>query len=378
MSRGRPATPLGTFGKITVTRLDNGSWEASTYYRMRNGKRKHPTARGKSRSAAENALKVKCADLDTTASDTTTLSTTSPLTDLLVHWIDRHDVGENTRNTYRRCIDLHVRPGIGNIRLNELTTPIVQMFLDSLAASPGTAHTARAVLSSAVGMAVRWGVMNYNVVRDARLPKKRKKDPQVLTDDEIRGYRARVKAWCGGNSMGPARGDGLLEIVDVCIGSGCRIGEVLALRWEDVDLTAQTITVTGTIDKATGKRQGWPKTESSRRTIVVQPIAVEALQRQWDKPAREHLGEAVFPRRTGAWRSVDSVETRLRDARGEDLGHIVPHSFRHTVATRIERRFGMLAASRYLGHSSTAVTEQVYVARPEVVADYTAAFQVDT
>lgn len=374
MGRGRVEKPLGTFGEINTTELPNGTWQADTRYRMRNGVTKRVRARGKSAHAATQALKGKCADLEGTAADTDTLTTTSTLQILLVQWIERHDCSENTRNTYKRCIDLHITPGIGSIRLNELTTPIVQVFLDSL--TPGTAHTARAVLSSALGMAVRWGLMSHNVVRDTKLQKKKRSDPTSLSDDEILEYRRRIKEWCGGNSMGPARGDGLLEIIDVCIGSGCRIGEVLALRWEDVDLDAGTVTVAGTIDKSTGKRKNWPKNGSSRRTIPVTPAAVDALQRQWDKPAREYLGEPVFPRRTGEWRSVDSVETRLRDARGDGMDHITPHAFRHTVATRIERRFGMLAASRHLGHSSTAVTEQVYVARPEVIADYTSAFKV--
>lgn len=375
MSRGRPATPLGTFGKIHTEKLDNGKWVASCYVKLSNGKRKRPTARGTSENKAISALKVKCKAIDTTAADTGALTTTSPLSVLMEQWIGRHDVSENTRNTYQSCIDLHISPGIGSIRLNELTTPIVQVFLDGL--TPGTAHTARAALSSALGMAVRWGVMPTNVVRDTKLPKKKRRDPYVLTEDEILEYRDRITAWSGGNQYGPARGDGLLEIVDVCIGSAARIGEVLALRWEDVDLDAGTITISGTIDKDTGKRKDWPKTESSRRTITVTTIAVDALRRQWEKPSREILGEPVFPRRTGEWRSVDSVETRLRDARGDGMDHITPHAFRRTAATKIERRFGMLAASRYLGHSSTAVTEQAYVSRPEIIADYTSAFGVE-
>ncbi|MDN6478299.1 MAG: hypothetical protein L0K58_10380, partial [Corynebacterium variabile] len=59
---------------------------------------------------------------------------------------------------------------------------------------------------------------------------------------------------------------------------------------------------------------------------------------------------------------------------GED--DITPHDFRKTVATRIERDHGMLSASRYLGHSSTAVTEKAYLARPEILPDLTASFSV--
>lgn len=372
MGRGRPATPLGSYGEINVTQLDSGKWQAETRMRLKSGQRKRVRARGKSKTAAENALKAKCAGLKATTS-TGTLTDTSTLTTLLDYWIDRHDVSESSKITYRRCIDLHIKPNLGDVQLNELSTVVLQQFLDDL--THGTAQTARAVLGNAVKAAVRLGVMSGNPVRDTELPKKGKKEPRALTDAEILTYRTRLVKWCGSNQRGPKRGEGLAEIIDVCIGSGCRIGEVLSLRWCDVDMDAGTISVTGTIDKATGSRKDMPKTVKSRRIIPVADIAVDALRRQWEKPYRQFLGEPVFPTRTGTYRTVDNVEKRLRDARdGED--DITPHDFRKTVATKIEREHGMLAASRYLGHSSTAVTEQAYLARPEVLPDLTASFAV--
>ncbi|WP_417288485.1 tyrosine-type recombinase/integrase [Corynebacterium variabile] len=372
MTRGRPATALGTYGEINTTQLPTGMWQAETRMRLQSGHRKRVRARGKSRTAAIDALKVKCRDLDATT-DTGTLTSTSTLTALLTYWIDRHDVSESSKMTYRRCIDLHITPNLGDVRLNELTTAGLQGFLDRL--PHGTAKTARAVIGCAVKEATRLNVMASSPVQNTRLPKVEKREPRALTDAEITAYRTRLVQWCGGNQMGPKRGAGMVEIIDVCIGSGCRIGEVLALRWCDVDLKAGTITIAGTIDKATGTRKDMPKTVKSRRTIPVAGIALDALQRQWDRPVRQFLGEPVFPTRTGTYMTVDNAEKRLRDARdGED--DITPHDFRKTVATKIERDHGMLAASRYLGHSSTAVTEQAYLARPEVMPDYTGSFAV--
>lgn len=213
--------------------------------------------------------------------------------------------------------------------------------------------------------------MGHNPVRDTRLAKKKRKHVQALTDEQMDAYREHIIKWCGSNQYGPKRGESLLEIVDVLRGTGCRIGEVLALRWQDVDLEAGTITIAGTIDEGRG-RKDMPKTEKSRRTIHAAPIALEALQRQWDKEYRELFGEPVFPTITGEYRSVRNTETRLRAARGELK--IVPHDFRRTVATRIEAKYGLLAASRHLGHESTTVTEQVYLAVPDVLPDYTQAW----
>lgn len=372
MTRGRPATALGTYGEINTTQLPTGMWQAETRMRLQSGKRKRVRARGKSRTAAIDALKIKCRDL-TDTTDTGLLTSTSTFNALLDYWIEHHDMADRTRKIYRSCITLHIRPALGDVCLNELNTPMLQMFLDSL--SQGTEKTARAALGGAVSLAVKWGIMPANPVRDTTPRKVETKEVRALTDDEILTYRTRLVEWCGSNKTGPKRGEGLVEIIDVCIGSGMRIGEVLALRWCDVDLEAGTVAVSGTMDDDAKTRKDSPKTVKSRRIIPVAPIALEALRRQWDKPARQFLGEPVFPSREGTYRTVTSVEDRLRKARnGED--DITPHDFRKTVATRIERDHGMLSASRYLGHSSTAVTEKAYLARPEILPDLTASFSV--
>lgn len=366
MARGRPATPLGTHGKITgPTQLPSGKYRAYTTLRLPNGQSVQVQATAASKTATLRALEENC-QRRLQGSNTTQLSTTSSLVRLLEEWLPRHEVSERTKEIYEQNIRLHITPGIGDVRLNELTTPLLQLFLEGL--TPANAKTARAVLGSACSLAVRWGLMGHNPVRDTRLSKRKRKPVRVLTDVEMDAYRARLVEWCGGNQYGPKRGEGLVEIMDVVRGTGCRIGEVLALRWQDVDLEAGTITIAGTIDEGRG-RKDMPKTEKSRRTIHAAPIAVEALKRQWGKEYREFLGEPVFPTATGEYRTVRNTETRLRAARGDMK--IVPHDFRRTVATRIEAKYGMLAASRHLGHESTSVTEQSYLATPELLPDYT-------
>nr|DAL10381.1 MAG TPA_asm: Integrase [Caudoviricetes sp.] len=365
MARGRPATPLGSHGEIRLRVQDSGKYQADTLLRLANGKIVRVRATGKTKTAARRALEKRCHDR-LAGDDTDTLTTDSPLAQLLDEWLPQHPVGESTKTTYMKCIRLHIVPGLGAVRLNEIGTPLVQKFLNSL--TPGTVRTARAILSSSLGLAVRWGLMANNPVRDTVMPRREKQDVRVLTDDEMDEYRARLVAWCGTNGHGPARGEGLVEIIDVIRGSGVRIGEALALRWQDVDLENGRITITGTTDER-GGRQGIPKTEKSNRTIPVTAGAVDALRRQRMKPYAAVLGEPVFPTRTGNYRTVNNTETRLRKARG-DLD-VRPHHFRKTVSTRIEAKYGLLAASRYLGHSSTKVTEQAYLGRPEVIDDYT-------
>ncbi|HIW95175.1 MAG TPA: site-specific integrase [Candidatus Corynebacterium gallistercoris] len=373
MTRGRPATPLGTLGTIHTTQLPNGTWQADARYRTTTGQTKRLRARAKSKTAAERALKEKARDKAATTT-IQNLTNTSTLTALLNHWLPRHNVTETTRTTYAKAIRLHITPTIGHARLNEITTPMLQTFLEQH--PPGTAKTCRAVLSAALGQAVRWGLITHNPTTNTNPPHREKKNPDALTDEQIQAYRTAIRTWCGTNTHGQQRGDGLPEIIDVLIGTGLRIGECLALRWQDVDLDAGTITITGTIDKETGTRVERTKTPTSRRTIHAAPIALQALKDQRAKGYEQYLGEAVFPSYRGGYRTVINVNRQLRLARPPELAWVTPRSFRSTVSTRIEQEYGLLAASRHLGHASTAVTESAYLSRPAVQPDYTSALTV--
>lgn len=370
MARGRPATTPGTHGEIMYRTTKSGRVTARALLRLYSGQTVDIAATGTSKTAAKRALEARCVERLGTTNEGT-LTNTSTLKQLLDAWHEQHDASPRTLTTYRRCMDSTITPAIGALRLNEIATHRLQLFLDGLTES--TARTARAVLGGAFSLAVRWGLLDRNPVRETKLKKRVKKEVHALTDQQITTYRSAVKAWCDGEDGQRERGFGLLEIVDVLIGSGMRIGEVLALRWEDVDLDNAVVTIRGTTDEENG-RKDFPKTASSRRSIRVAPIAVRALQRQRERLASGVFGEIVFPSIRGTYRTVNNVERQLREARGKLT--ITPHDFRKTVSTRIEAEHGLLAASRHLGHSSSTVTEQAYLAAPTVVDDYTHAFEV--
>lgn len=369
MAKGRPVQPLGTYGAISCTPQPNGKVVAATRLRLENGQYKKVRATGKSENDAENNLKTKIIEI-LKAGETLEVHTNSTLAELIEFWENSpRDLAPKSIATYAKVVRLHIKPKIGALRLREVTTARLQAFLNSLPA--GTAKTARAVLGNAIGEAVRLGAMNTNPVRDTKLPKRKKKEVNALTDAEMDEMRAVVKEWVGGNRFGPPRGELLVEVLDLLRGSGLRIGEALGLRWQDVDLENGIISVYGTTDDK-GGRQDYPKTTLSRRRIPVAPVAVEALKRQAKKPYHDVMGDIVFPTSTGKFWTVQNFETRLRDARGELK--IKPHDYRKTVSTRIEAKYGLLAASRYLGHSNTLVTQQAYLAVPEVQPDYADAF----
>lgn len=369
MPRGRPATPLGSHGEIRFYELPTGKVRARTLLRLHNGKTVNVEATATSKTAAKRSIEQRCSER-LGVGESTTISATSKLAQLLDAWHEQHEAKERSKEVYKSAIDKHIKPALGDVRLNELSTQRLQFFLDSL--TKGNVRTCNAVLSSAMSLAVRWDVMPSNPMRETKRRKAEKKPVRALTDAQINEYRQSVEAWIKDAPAGYKRGDGLLEIIDVLCGSGMRIGEVLALRWEDINLEKGLVHLCGTVDNK-GGRSDTPKTDSSRRTIHVASVAVDALKRQYSKEHTAHLPMA-FPSTRGNYRTVVNVERQLRDGRGELK--IVPHDFRKTVATRIEDQFGTLAASRHLGHANTTVTESSYLASPEIQPDLTTSFEI--
>ncbi|WP_345118037.1 site-specific integrase [Ornithinibacter aureus] len=172
----------------------------------------------------------------------------------------------------------------------------------------------------------------------------------------------------------------MADIIDLMLATGCRIGEILALRWSDLDLDGDlpVLTVSGTIKTETGKgtyRKPTPKTDASRRTVVLPRFAAELLRVRREF-ATTNENDAVFATRNGTWHQVVNVERRWRQIR-KDTGYewVTPHTFRKTVATLISEAATSELASRQLGHSSSQVTRDHYIARPPVSADLSEVLQ---
>ena len=110
---------------------------------------------------------------------------------------------------------------------------------------------------------------------------------------------------------GPRHTGDLADIVDLLLATGARIGEVLALRWEDLDLAAArpTLTISGTIVYVKGKgffRQAWTKSDAGYRTIVLPQFAVAMLlARKLNAASNPH--DAIFASRRGTWLSPNNV-----------------------------------------------------------------------
>lgn len=207
--------------------------------------------------------------------------------------------------------------------------------------------------------------------------------------DDLDAVRAAIREWANAERRNGRKSLDLPDIVDMLIATGMRIGELLALRWSDIELTAPPerrndetwfpwLMVNGQITSK-GKRVDYGKTHAAIRPIALPDWAVAILRRRkLEQPPNDI--DAVFASRNGTWHFPGNVQSRLWHIRQLDeyaeiaaLSDVSPHSFRRTVATEIDEIYDADAAKDQLGHTSKTVTERHYINRRLVVPDYRAA-----
>ncbi|WP_328534798.1 site-specific integrase [Micromonospora zamorensis] len=158
------------------------------------------------------------------------------------------------------------------------------------------------------------------------------------------------------------------------LATGARIGEILALRWEDLDLAAKrpTLTICGTLVFVKGQgffRQPWTKSDAGWRMVVLPRFAVGMIMAR-KLVAADNPHDAIFASRRGTWLSPNNVRRQWREPRAHtDLAWVTPHTFRKTVATLIKEETDTKSAAAQLGHSSEEVTATYYIAEPAQTPD---------
>ncbi|WP_036278224.1 tyrosine-type recombinase/integrase [Microbacterium sp. CH12i] len=378
----RPRLTIGTYGEITTRRRPSGRTEARARYRDWDGATRLVQASGDTAAVATHALKAKCVDRNLIAPSAGSLTADSPFPELVAYWLEDIDLEDRlapgTRQLYERDMRTLVLPVFKDLTLREIGVARCDQFLKRLAKdSYSKAKHARVALRLALALAVRHEVLLRNPVdhvarlhRDARVP-------DAFTPEEVTAIRAAIAYWEAGRDVSGPKPDGQLgAIVEVMLGTSARIGEVLAIRRRDIDLSVPSVRITGTIISPKGEpttRQDHPKTARSRRTIQLPGFAAQAVRLRLKQLDTIDPDALLLCSRAGTPLTTNNVRRQLRHVMNiAGIEGVTPHKFRRTVATTINENAGVELASQLLGHTDPAITIKHYIRRNETVNPATA------
>jgi len=255
-----------------------------------------------------------------------------------------------TRKHYHYMLKVHILPAFGNTRLREFSRQGIQSFLlgklrDGL--SWETVHHLRCGLSKLLGTAEEWDYVAENPALKTKLPRREgKTERRALTPEEIRLLVS--------NLQEPAR-----SLVLLLTATGLRIGELLALRWRNLDLKAGMLQVTETVYDGHFDQ---PKTRKSRRVIPIGPDTVRIIERF--RPAAVEPEALVFVNGNGKPLDRQNLLNRSVKPACTTLGltGISWHSFRHCNATLLDSAGTPLGTVQsLLGHATPEMTRSVYL-----------------
>ncbi|WP_165552907.1 helix-turn-helix domain-containing protein [Kribbella speibonae] len=319
----RPPLEIGSWGKISsrVDKTDDRGkpirYLSKANFRDHDGLVRDVTATGRTKSASEAKLLGKLKDRARTnqSGGLTAMHKISHLIDL---WEKKFEerIRDGKRSptsleTYRRVIKNHIRPALAELRIGEATTQRIDTAITKIKERAGapTAKTCRAVLSGMMRIAVRYGAITVNPVREIEtIEAQPKSPPRALTNDEVTLLRRSLAA-----DERAVEAD-LPDLVAFMLGTGVRIGESLAVLWSQVDLEAGTVGITHTIVRVRGEGLIRKNTKSRAgvRLLHLPNWALAVLRARHAAGIR--LDEPVFADTRGGYRDPSNTRRALRTA----------------------------------------------------------------
>jgi integrase len=262
----------------------------------------------------------------------------------------------------------HLVPILGKIRLDRLAPQDVQEMMNRRLADGFSAKSVaymHQVLRTALELARRWEVIDRNVASLVDPPRRVRPKIEPLTPDDARRF------------LDAVHGHRLEALFSVALAMGLRQGEALGLRWEDVDTKDSVIWVRNQLQRIEGRLTlVEPKTERSRRTLVVPPTIIQSLREHEKRQVAEKLWAGskwiesgfVFTNRTGgplqARRVIADFHKVLKSA---GLKRIRFHDLRHSCATLLlVQEVPDRVVMQILGHSDISMTQEYIHVIPEL------------
>jgi integrase len=285
-----------------------------------------------------------------------------------------NNVSPKSLERYKEIISTYIRPEIGTTKLQKLKpAQVVELYAKLLregrkvvtpgrtaGLSPASVRYVHRVLHRALGHAVIWGLLPANPCASVDAPKAAPVEIEILAEPQVKEVLTKL------------RGRPMCLLATVGLASGVRRGELLALRWKDLDLDACKVRVEQAIEQTkAGLRFKGPKTKHGRRQFSISASVIAELRshRRAQSEQRLAMGLGKEPDDTLVFRHHDgtplvpnSVSTEWRRlVRTLGLPRVSLHAWRHTHASQlIASGMDVLTISRRLGHGSPSITLNVY------------------
>lgn len=264
----------------------------------------------------------------------------------------------STAAMYKAVCDKHVRPYIGHIKLSKLEPYHIQSLCSKIQeTSKRQPKLAFNRIHHALKMAVMWGWLPYNPADRVIRPKSVQKRKELWTEVELQTFIAGIQ------------GHNMESFILMLIFTGCRFGELVGLRWSDVDWQNNSLTISRNLLQVNGKWvEGEPKTKAGMRHISLPPEGMRILRRQKALQEKQEIttewtkAGLVFTTKRGnpIYRAGICRELQ-KDCRRLSIPLLTAHGLRHLHATLLlSKGLPVPAVSARLGHANPSITLAVY------------------
>lgn len=285
------------------------------------------------------------------------------LGEYLRRWVSSLDLAPATTKQHRMIVTNHLVPALGGTLLGRLRPADVDAYLARTDLHPQTLRHHRATLRRALADAQRDGLVTRNAAALSRPPRLRTVERTYLDAAQAMAL------------MEATKGERIHAAVTVALCTGLRQAEMLALTWGDIDWKARTATVRHTLHRIPNAPKDvypWvrlaPKTEKSRRTVDLVPLAVSALRARLKEQTADRggvvpLDALVFTTPSGhpihGPNLLPPLRLALKAAKLPD--EVTWHDLRHSTASiLLGAGVPLPVISRMLGHSTIRVTADLY------------------
>lgn len=358
-------------GEGSISKRPDGTWWARiTVGKTPDGKQKRKAFYGKTRKEVQEKLTAALNDINKNTYIEPSKMTVEQWMRMWLQNYKKNSIKPTTYSSYECVVLKHIIPELGGYKLIDLRNEMVQRFVNNLVdkgirTSYITSMTS--ILKAALEQAVENDLISKNPANKIKMPLKQEIDRRVLCVDEQEKFMEAAKEYRYGNMF-------LL-----ILGTGLRIGEALALTWNDIDFDRCLLSVNRTyieyveyLDGKTNRKSGVgePKTMTSKRTIPLIPrlrdmlVEIKEQQEQEKQTLKTayHDNGLIFCSLNGEYICRGSVDKTLkRICKKAGIEHVNPHALRHTFATRgLENGVELKVMQEFLGHASIKMTADIY------------------